>query len=106
MVIKQFKFAKWVRLVIFCIFEGHGTGRRRAEAALWRAARAEKSREPAGWKTCATGFVPREALVTEYGAARQRAPYPILVPNRYPAFHRAGFSTFYLRGKTYGNLLV
>jgi hypothetical protein len=48
--------AKWVRLVIFCFCEGHGTGRRRAEAALWRAAKAEKSREPAGWKTCATRF--------------------------------------------------
>jgi hypothetical protein len=90
-VIKQFKFAKWVRLVIFYIFEGHGTG---------------KSREPAGWKTCATRFVPRYARGTEYEAARQCTPYPVLVPNRDTSFHRAGFSTFHLRGKTYGNLLV
>ena len=31
---------------------GHGTGRRRAEAALWRDAKAEKSREPADWEIC------------------------------------------------------
>jgi hypothetical protein len=40
------------------------------------------------------------------GAAWQRARDFILLPNRYTSFHRAGFSTFYLRGKTYGNVLV
>jgi len=51
-------------------------------------------------------FVPRYARETEYEAARQRTPYQVFGRDRYTPFHRAGFSTFQLRGKTYGNVLV
>jgi hypothetical protein len=39
---------------VFLAFAAVATGHRRAGAALWRAAKAEKSPGPAGWKACAT----------------------------------------------------
>jgi hypothetical protein len=41
------------------------TGRCRAGAALWRAAKAEKSLEPAGWKACSTTKKPPDPGKTE-----------------------------------------
>ena len=43
---------------------------------------------------------------TDYEAARQRRPTLRRVANGYTSFHHAGFSTIYLRGKTYGNVFV
>ena len=40
------------------------------------------------------------------GADRQVRPTIFLVANGYTSFHRAGFNTFDLRGKTYGKVLV
>jgi hypothetical protein len=50
-------------------------------------------------------FVPRYTRGKNWGGVAASAR-PHFVPNRYTSFHRAGFSTFYLRGKTYGNVLV
>jgi len=59
-------------------------------------------REFLGLRKCP--FVPRYARVTDYEAARQRRPTLFWVANGYTSVHRAGFSMFHLRRKTYGNV--
>jgi len=51
-------------------------------------------------------FVLRQRLGRIMGRRGSARPTLWRVTNGYTSFHRAGFSTFHLRGKTYGNVLV